>query len=197
MGFFKRLTDLDVVSVLRLSDFFDVEDVWNVALLEISVRISKDLDKGARGHKTTILKLIRDGDSFITSSIASAAFTRSTSFQRAFLSFAATTLSTGSAVVASSSSSSSSSSSAAFTSKLQAARKGLCGSKCTCESQQPQLVTALDQDVSTSIRSLCNFCIFGTSLSETLQTFSSPALFLPLSSLYSLCYFPFCSTLLR
>jgi hypothetical protein len=40
-------------------------------------------------------------------------------------------------------------------------KKKICEAGCTCE-HQPRLVTVLDEEVVTSTRSICDFCIFGS-----------------------------------
>ena len=147
------------VAALRLSDFLDVPDVWNCAVIEISVRVSVEiLDWGAHGRSGKLLCIIRGGDTFLTGSLSSVAFVRSAALQQGFLA-QATPAQRGPPPCTSASSSSD------FSTALQVARKKLlaAGTCCTCQLQQPCLVTA-DANVSISPPSLCNFCIFGISL---------------------------------
>ena len=169
------------VAALRLSDFLDVPDVWNCAVIEISVRVSVEiLDWGAHGRSGKLLCIIGGGDTFLTGSLSSVAFVRSAALQQGFLA-QAIPAQRGPPLCTSASSSSDFSTEEA----LQVARKKLpaAGTCCTCQLQQPCLVTA-DANVSISPPSLCNFCIFGISLS-----LFNPA-HAPFDALFSSCFKP-------
>ena len=94
MAYFKRLSDMDVVTLMQLGDYFDVEAVWNISLLEAikrlshSINSSKESDSSRPVIPVTLLEMIRDGDTFLTNSIASVAFSRSADFQKRFLVYA-------------------------------------------------------------------------------------------------------------